>query len=105
MSTDPNLPAYVASEIGDLKRARQVPSSFANRAHVRVWGGLTRLTFGERVVPGEPTTWTVAVTLTTQDALELANLIYRQYDQETADLEAAAQAAMDQVKGDLSKGG
>ncbi|MBL8548437.1 MAG: hypothetical protein JNJ73_00525 [Hyphomonadaceae bacterium] len=57
------------------------PSSYVNQYHVMVSGGLTRLTFGEAHVPGGvPVTWRSSVTLTTNQALDLANFIWDQYD-------------------------
>lgn len=65
-------------EEADLARARQVPSQFVNRAFIRTLNGLTRITFGEQVLGGEPTVWTVGITLTTDDALAVADLIQQQ---------------------------
>lgn len=68
-------------EYDDLRRSREIASQFSNRAHVLVKFDVTRIAFGEQVVPGyEPTTWTYAVTLTTENALAIANLIYEQYN-------------------------
>ena len=71
-----------AAEQQDLARARQIPSTYTNRVHVRVWGGHARLTFGERLIDLDSTSWSHSVTMTTADALAFADLIYDQYHQE-----------------------
>jgi len=92
-------------EAEDLQRARELPSIYSNRALVRVWGGLTRISFGEQVIMPDKTAWSSAVTMTTSDALALADLIYDQFRQEQQHLQEMADYAADQAREEVLKGG
>ncbi len=62
-------------------KAWDVPSAFINQYHVNLKGDLTRITFGEATTPGGvPVIWRTSITLTTEQALQLAEFIWSQYD-------------------------
>lgn len=86
---------HEAAEEADLRNARQTPSQYANRAFIRTYGGLTRITFGERIFFGDPTIWGAAFTLPTSEAVEIAKLIIEQ-----AEYAAAQQASFDELMSD-----
>lgn len=75
-------PTYAGGALQETEEslaARRVASPFATRMHVLVNGGVARITVGEAVQPGE-TNWHTSFTLTAFDAIQLANLIFRQDD-------------------------
>ena len=63
-------------------QAWKVHSVFVNQYHINVSrDGTTRLTFGEaQTAGGVPVAWRTSVTLSTDQALQLADFIYAQYD-------------------------
>ncbi len=70
-------------EAEDIKAALRIQSHHVNRVHVRFWNEMARITVGELNLPGLPSTWSYAFTMRWMEALQLADLIYREYDRET----------------------
>jgi hypothetical protein len=73
----PGAEPWVETE--ESLEARRRTSSFANRYHVIVTGGVARITIGEVVQFGE-TNWHTSFTMTAYDAVQLARFITSQDD-------------------------
>lgn len=86
-----NIPDPITGETKESLDARRQTSTFANRVHVLVTGGVARITFGEQVRPGE-TNWHSSITMTAYDALRMADLIYTQDDADRARYAPQAQS-------------
>jgi hypothetical protein len=71
-----------------------LPATYANAFHVAVGPHMARLVFGESFPDQAVVRWDTAVSLSTEDALGLADLIYKMH----GEMEKRKQAASLQVQ-------
>lgn len=65
----------------EFQRSAKPQSVFVNRAYVTMVDGTARLSFGEAPANSVDAQYSVAVSMSVQDAMSLADAIYRVFDE------------------------